>query len=233
MTGPQSVLPAFEDHQDDAYGERTGAWIRGVQQDHANIAAELVAEQGGKAPAPGHARRRGARSWFRRYRPGPVASGTAPGRLYATAPADEPTVGHVALEHLQHGAAHDGPPAVYSESWGPWDEPGGLEPLAPAYVPDLSADLAENPDFREALRMHTRNSARQCRCGCQVDGDTWGERMVRSAIHVLRSDTAAVAFAWPTAAPQAAAEVADIEAYEAQHPVPAAPEQAGTEDVTA
>jgi hypothetical protein len=112
------------------------------------------------------------------------------------------------------------PPAAVS--WEEWDTPENREPMVPAYVPDIPADLTENPGFREALRMHTRDSARQCRCGCRVDGDTWGERMVRSAIHVLRSDTAAVAFVpWPDEAPPDATE-AGIEAYDARHPVPAA-----------
>ena len=80
----------------------------------------------------------------------------------------------------QHGAAHDGPPADYSESWGPWDEPGVGDELVPAYVPDIAADLADLLVFRQAIGRRTR-----CHAGATADGRTWGEQMVLEGTRLL------------------------------------------------
>ena len=89
-----------------------------------------------------------------------------------------------------------------TEAWGPWDKPADLymdvrdEYVPPArpylpeieHTPDLCADLADLPAFREALGRRTRCHAGECLCGHPVSGDTWGERMVRAGIHLLASE---------------------------------------------
>lgn len=61
-------------------------------------------------------------------------------------------------------------------------------------VPDLCADLAGLPVFRETLGACTRRHfvtgdvvavVEECPCGHQVTGETYGERMVRAGIHLL------------------------------------------------
>lgn len=155
------------------------------------------------------------------------------------------------------------PAAISAIPLGVWDTPANREPMR--YVPDLPADLTDLPDFREAVRRCTRSgpvSASACEAE-KVDGQTWGERMVRRAMHLLAPpEIAAFTFGaadliaeaeapgtepdpgtpeppgagTPDPAAQAdgpeAAE-ACIEAYDALHPVPAAPGQAGAADVTA
>jgi len=96
---------------------------------------------------------------------------------------------------------------ISTEPWGPpWDLPDGLfmnerdhyeppqRPYLPEpepYTPDLCADLADLPVFREALGMRTRCHAGECLCGQPVTGDTWGERMVRAGINLLTNEGAA------------------------------------------
>ena len=56
------------------------------------------------------------------------------------------------------------------------------------YTPDLCADLADLPLFRETIGRRTRCHAGECLCGHEVTGETWAERMVRAGIHLFNSD---------------------------------------------
>jgi hypothetical protein len=105
--------------------------------------------------------------------------------------------------------------------WGAWDEPGSFpEPLravpdengrvygwditamdvpprhARPYAarrrsPDIAADLASLPVFREAVARRTRSHAGECLCGSPVKGQAWGERMVRAGMHLTGNEAAA------------------------------------------
>lgn len=94
-----------------------------------------------------------------------------------------------------------------TEPWGPWDTPDGLlmderalldGRVAPGYVPgpmpyvpDVAADLTYLPVFRAAVERRTRHRAKECLCGCQVDGQAWGERMVAVAGHLTGTEVTA------------------------------------------
>jgi hypothetical protein len=139
------------------------------------------------------------------------------------------------------------PAAINAIPLGVWDTPANREPMR--YVPDLPADLTDLPEFREALRVHTRSGPVPA-SGCGpwlVDGQTWGERMVAAAGRLLvpqATDTEPVPVPSPPAdtetsgtepepdpgTPEPPEVAAAMEACDALNPVPA--EMAG-EDATA
>jgi hypothetical protein len=97
-------------------------------------------------------------------------------------------------------------PLPETDPWGPWDTPDGLYmdektltdlrvapayiTVAPAYVPDVAADLTDLPVFRGAVAGRTRAHAKECLCGSGLDGDGWGERMVRAGLHLTGNEAA-------------------------------------------
>ena len=87
--------------------------------------------------------------------------------------------------------------------------PMAREYVPEPYTPDLCADLADLPAFRDALGRRTRCRAGECMCGHPVTGDTWGERMVRAGIHLFNSDTDQTLTAAPHLTFAAAAALSD------------------------
>ena len=59
------------------------------------------------------------------------------------------------------------------------------------HSPDIAADLAALPAFREAVTRRTRRHAGECLCGSAMGGQGWGERMVRAGMHLTGTGTAA------------------------------------------
>lgn len=58
-------------------------------------------------------------------------------------------------------------------------------------TPDVAADLASLPVFRDAVARRTRHQAGECLCGSPVTGQAWGERMVRAGMHLTGNEAAA------------------------------------------
>ena len=137
------------------------------------------------------------------YQPGP--SFAREDRPDITAPRTLAAV----IAEAQAAARENGTPPAETEPWGPpWDLPDGLlmngadltdGRMVPGYVPepprrhspDIAADLTALPLFRAAVEHRTRHRAGECRCGHQVDGQAWGERMVRAGQHLTGVEAAA------------------------------------------
>ena len=92
-------------------------------------------------------------------------------------------------------------------------------PFAPAnkpeprrHTPDIAADLAALPLFREAVERRTRHGARECLCSSPVGGQAWGERMVRAGMHLTGMDASRILDAAPHLTIPAAVALSDEEA---------------------
>jgi hypothetical protein len=82
--------------------------------------------------------------------------------------------------------------------WYGWDltaldsPPQHARPYVPAHAgrhsPDIAADLAGLPVFREAVARHTRCHAARCACGRAMAGQAWAERMVRAGMHLTGAE---------------------------------------------
>jgi hypothetical protein len=124
------------------------------------------------------------------------------------------------------------PPAISAIPWEMWDTAANREAMQPVYVPDLSADLAENPGFREAVHGHFIR-LEHVQGGRPADGETWQqeyariyqERFTGALADIARQAASApvpdfeIERQWAAVSSQAATE-AGLKEYDARHPVP-------------
>jgi len=185
--GPLSRLAGLLHHDDArpqrpaAYTGKPGTFLPGLP-----FAAEVKRE----APAsPATAMRRAAPHAQVDGEPHGIATPATLAAIVAEAEAE-------ARRNSTPPARHEDPLRYEHQAWYGWftTMPDNRAPMArryvpepPAYTPDLCADLADLPAFREALDRRTRCRAGECLCGHPLTGDTWGERMVRAGIHLLAS----------------------------------------------
>ena len=92
--------------------------------------------------------------------------------------------------------------------------PDNRAPMAREYVPrrhspDIAADLTGLPLFRETVSRRTRHSAGECLCGSALDGQAWGERMVRAGMHLTGMEAARILAAAPPLTLAAAVALSD------------------------